>query len=228
MKLLVLDVEGTLFESGVSLPGTTLTSTVWQDVASLLGSQAIKEELETHRKWVEGDYRSYLDWMKATVEIHMRHGLTEEQFDRVILEARYNDGVLDFFAGLDRARFEPVLVSGGFRALALRAQRDFRINHAFTACDYIFADDGALVGANLLPCDFEGKIDFIQLMLREYRLEPDAWVFVGDGANDRSIAEGAPLAIGINPHPLLREVVHHSVTSFREIPDLLSPLSKSG
>lgn len=221
VKLLVCDVEGTLFDSEVALPGTSLTSTVWQGVAVLLGDAAVQEEVKTHRSWDDGAYRSYLDWMKATVEIHQKYALTEVQFRSVIDNARYNDGVGEFFLSLDRAEFEPVLVSGGFRSLALRAQRDFGINHAFTACDYIFGDDGQLVGANLLPCDFDGKIDFIELMLREYQLTDSDWVFIGDGANDRPIAERAPLSIGYRPHPDLRDVVDYAIQEFTELGALL-------
>lgn len=171
-RLLVLDVEGTLFENTVHLPETSLTSTVWQAIAHELGPSAVTEEIATHREWENGSYRSYLDWMTATIEIHKRHGLTAKQFGTIIDGARYNGGVDAALRGVDRTRYEPVLISGGFRALGERVQRDFGIKHLFAACDYFFDSDGALAGYNLLPCDFEGKLDFIRLMLREYGLDP--------------------------------------------------------
>lgn len=221
MKLLVLDVEGTLFRTEVRLPGTSLDSTIWQGIAEALGPKAISEEVETHRRWEEGHYRSYLDWMKDTISIHKRYGLSRELFHRLIQSAEYNEGVIETFSSIDRSEYEPLLLSGGFRELAARAQRELRISHAFTACEYFFGEDGRLEGYNLLPCDFEGKLDFIMLMLREYGLGSDDWVFVGDGANDVPIAKRAPLSVGYRPHPELRKVVTCVISGFPELTEVL-------
>ena len=221
MKLLVLDVEGTLFRTDVRLPGTSLDSTIWQRIAQALGPKAAEEEVQTHRKWEEGAYKSYLEWMKETILIHRKYGLTRDLFNQLISSAEYNEGVVETLARIDRAKYEPLLVSGGFRGLAKRAQRDLKISHAFTACEYLFAEDGVLDGYNLLPCDFGGKIDFIMLMIREYGLSPDAWLFVGDGANDVPIAKQAPVAVGFRPHRKLREVVTYAIEDFRELGAIL-------
>jgi phosphoserine phosphatase len=219
-RLLVCDVEGTLFELD-DLPGSTVSSTVWQALAVALGQDAIQAELDTQSRWANGGYGSYLDWMRATIEIHQEHGLTEAMFNRVVGGARYNAGVIEAMHAIPRQSLEFLLVSGGFRALAERAQRDFGIIHAFAACDYFFDEQGLLAGYNLLPCDFAGKLDFIRLMLSEYDLSNDAWVFVGDGANDRAIAQAAPFAVGYRPHPALAEVVDVVIDDFRELPSLL-------
>jgi len=221
MKLLVLDLEGTIFRTDVRLPGTSISSTIWQAIAHALGPQAIKEEVATHERWNEGRYRSYVHWMEDTIAIHVRHGLTQEIFDQLIASAEYNESVPSTLAKLDRTRYEPLIVSGGFRELARRAQYDLRIIHAFCACEYIFGDDKKLLSYNLLPCDFEGKIDFIRLMLREYKLSPSDWVFVGDGANDAHVAKAAPLSIGYKPHATLKSVVTESVDNFKDIIPIL-------
>ena len=221
MRLLVLDVEGTLFRTTIRLPGTTIDSTIWQGLAHRLGESAIREEVATHGRWHSGGYRNYLDWMRETIEIHQRHGLTEAIFREVIDAAEYNPGVLETLSNLDRSRYEIVLISGGFRELAARAQRDLGIIHVFAACEYLFSGDGLLRSFNLLPCDFRGKIDFILLMLREYGLEQKDWLFVGDGANDVPIAKTAPVSIGYNPHPELRQSVTHVVEHFSDIARLL-------
>jgi phosphoserine phosphatase len=215
-KLLVLDVEGTLFKTAVHLPGTDLSSTIWQGIAHRLGPHAVKAEVETHRKWADRKYASYLDWMRETIEIHRDFGLSEAIFSDLITSAEYESGVADVLNSLDRDRFEIVLISGGFRELAARAQRDFAIHHAFAGCEYLFRD-GVLVGYNLLPCDFEGKFDFINLMLREYSLGAYDWVFVGDGANDVPIAHRAPLSISVKGHPAHAKAAKISVSDFSEV-----------
>lgn len=220
-SLLVFDVEGTLFETNVKLPGVSLTSTIWQALAAALGSTAVEAEVETHRRWERGEYASYLDWMKATIDIHQEQGLTRALFDDIIGSAPYIEGVDEVMSSLDRTVYEPVLISGGFRDLAVRAQRDFAIHHSFAACDYLFNEDGVLAGYNLLPCDFSGKIRFINLMLAEYRLPKHAWLFVGDGANDTAIAEEAPFSVGYRPHPTLAEVVDTSIVDFKALIEVL-------
>jgi phosphoserine phosphatase len=220
-RLLVLDIEGTLFQTRIRLPGTQIDSTIWQSLAHRLGQSAIDEEVATHAKWANGSYRNYLDWMRDTIDVHMRHGLTKHVFQEVIDAAEYNEGVIAALSQIDRRKYELVLVSGGFRELAARAQRDLGIRHAFVACEYFFATSGEICGFNLLPCDFRGKIDFIRLMLREYDISDRDWVFVGDGVNDVPIATVAPVSIGYRPHEELRRVVTHVVTSFDEVLPLL-------
>jgi len=222
MKLLVFDVEGTLFKTEIRLSGTLLDSTIWQSIAYSLGPKAIQEEVKTHRKWENGRYKNYMEWMKDTILIHQQYGLKRSLFQKLINSAEYNPGVVQTILKIDRSSYELVLISGGFRELAERAQRDLKISHAFAACEYFFGSDGRLKSYNLLPCDFKGKIDFINLMLREYRLGHRDWVFIGDGGNDVPIAKEAPLSIGYQADAQLRKVVTHTIDDFRDLLNLLN------
>ncbi len=221
MRLLVLDVEGTLFKTGIRLEGSTVDSTIWQSIAYALGPNAVSEEVETQRRWQAGGYKSYLHWMKDTISIHLKYGLSEDTFKNLISSAQYNQGVISTLSKVDRSEYELVLISGGFRELAARAQRDLKIVHAFAACEYMFDKNGALKSYNLLPCDFEGKIAFIRLMLREYGLKSKDWSFVGDGVNDVPIAKHAPISIGYCPHPKLEKIVSYVIHEFEELTGIL-------
>ncbi len=212
-RLLVFDVEGTLFRP-IRLPGTSIGSSMWQAIATALGPEAVREEIAT-------PYRNYLDWMEATVKIHRKHNLTAAIFEELVSGTEYNEGVKETFAVLDREAFIPALVSGGFRELAAKAQRDLSIRHALAACEYLFDDDGALQGFNLLPCDFEGKIDFIKLMLRELRCDADRWIFVGDDKNDVPIAKIAPVSIAFRGVPELRAIATRKIDNFSELLSIL-------
>ncbi len=221
MKLLVIDVEGTLFQTVIRLPGAGFYSTIWQAIARKLGPQAELEEVETHKKWKWGQYRSYVDWMKDTISIHIKYGLSKRTFDGIILSAKYNPGVLKTLAEVDRKKYEIVLMSGGFRELALRAQTQLKILHAFAACEYSFSKKGKLINYNLIPSDFEGKVALAKLMLQEYQLGPKDWIFVGDGPNDIPAARAAPISVGYRPHEQLRDVVTHVIRDFSELIPIL-------
>jgi phosphoserine phosphatase len=98
IKLLVLDLEGTIFRTNIRLPGTSISSTIWQGIANALGPDAVKEEVATHERWRKKQYRSYIHWMEDTIAIHVKYGLTVDVFDRLISSAEFNDGVLTTLA----------------------------------------------------------------------------------------------------------------------------------
>ena len=219
-KLLVMDVEGTLFRASVQIEGTEYPSTLWQPIAIALGEAAREEERKTHEKWERKDYASYMDWVKDTIEIHRKYGLKQDVFDALVASAQYTDGVEEFFAKLNRDVWVPVLISGGFQNLIRRAQNELNIEYGFGACEYSFDKYGYLESYNLHPCDFEGKVKYLNNLLREHNLDQRTdWVFVGDGKNDVPIARQAPRAFGINPHEDLRRQVQSmiEIESFTEL-----------
>ena len=72
MKLFVCDVEGTIFKATMKIEGTDYPSTMWQPIAYNLGEAAVREEKETHDKWDNLEYSNYLEWVKATIDIHRK------------------------------------------------------------------------------------------------------------------------------------------------------------
>lgn len=207
MKLIVFDVEGTLFKATMTIDGTDYPSTMWQPIAYELGEAAMQEERETHKKWDNLEYDNYLDWVKSTIDIHRKYSLKKDVFDGLIKRAEYNDGVREFFKSLDRTEWTPVLISGGFQNLIRRAQNELDIEYGFGACEYYFDDYGYLEHYNIQPSDFKGKTQFVDTLLSNFKLNKKTdWVFVGDGKNDVDIARQAPLAFGINPHDKLKAV----------------------
>lgn len=222
MRLIVFDVEGTIFEAKYRIDGTEYASTLWQPIALALGEDAVAEELETHRKWSNLEYNNYLEWVEESVEIHRRYGLDKKTFQSLLNEAVYKPGVVNFFKQLDRNEYIPVLVSGGFQELVERAQKDLNIKYGFAACKYIFGSNGKLFGYSLQPSDFKDKLDSIRWLFEHYGLDiRKDWIYVGDGKNDKYIAEKAPISLGIDPHPELERVVDYEISNFSEIIPLI-------
>jgi len=223
MKLLVCDVEGTIFKAKYKIDGTDYASTMWQPLAHCLGDDAIDEELATHQKWEGKEYDNYMDWVDATCEIHKKHKLTKKQFDGLIRSAEYMPGVEDFFRTLDRNKYIPVLVSGGFDELIHRAQHELNIKHGTAACKYNFNDgSGLLESWSVKPSDFEGKFDYVRNLFKAFKLNRlTDWIFIGDGKNDVDIAKRAPLSFGINAHADLAREVTYNVNDFVDIRHLM-------
>lgn len=124
-----------------------------------------------------------------------------------------------------------MLISGGFQNLIRRAEKELDIEYGFGACEYFFSEiDGSLEYFNIQPCDFRGKIKFLNAVLddRKLNIERD-WVFVGDGKNDVHIAKKAPKAFCINPHNDLKAVDGIiEISSFTELLPYLDDFYDNG
>ena len=228
-RFLVMDVEGTIFKASFKLHGVDYKSTLWQPIARELGDAAMEEENRLAQKYENGEFSTYLDWVKATIDMHKKYSLKKSVFDELVNSAEYNTGVEEFFMNLNRDEWIPVLISGGFQNLIRGAENDLDIEYGFGACEYYFDDYGYLVSHNIQPCDFEGKIKFLDTLLADFKMNKRTdWVFVGDGKNDVPIAKAAPMAFGITPHAKLKEVDGLvEINSFMELLPYLDEIAHS-
>ena len=236
MKLLVFDVEGTIFAAPYRIDGMDYASTMWQPLAHSLGEAGICRERELHDRWEYGSFSNYLEWVEATCVMHKELGLTKQAFEHQLSCAEYTPGVVDFFDKLNRNQFIPVIISGGFQELVRRAQSELKIPHGHGACEYFFnREDGLLNSYSLVPCDFDGKYKYVKVLLERYKLDADLdWAFVGDGKNDCAIAEKAPISFAFNGHPQLKRVATFCIddrdgaaASFNEIGQILNWLTEA-
>lgn len=248
-KLLVCDVEGTIFKAEYKISGTDYSSTMWQPLARELDeynskhgidhTDTVEKERKSNEEWekgVDGKYNGiYMNWVEDTVRIHCDNGMNKCVFDEVLNKAEFQNGVREFFANLDTNKFIPVLISGGFQELMEKAQKELTdkngkpfIKHGFAACRYIWDesidDTPALMRAwNIQPSDFKDKYSYLKIILDQYKLsETSDWIFIGDGKNDADIASRAPISFAITPHPELAAVATYTIDSFMEINDLLN------
>ena len=235
-KLLVCDVEGTIFTASYKIEGLEYASSMWQPLAHSLGATGIAREVELANKWERGEFNTYIEWVQESYLFHKELGLKKSDFSKVLNEATYIPGIVKFFKNLDHNQYIPVLISGGFQELVDRARLELGIKHGHGACAYLFDEQTELLNdCRLVACDFDGKIDYMRCALREYNLNEDTdLIFVGDGKNDIPIAKKAPISFAINGHEELLQVVTHkndnlgaAITSFDQIGEILSRLSES-
>lgn len=211
VKLVFFDMEGTIFKKTIRTSYGNTAPSAWSLIARELGSDAFFEEEETKKRWTRGEYAGYVEWMEDTLRIYQKYGLRREFFDDVMGSVEYHKGVFETFRVLREKGLRLALISGGFKAQADRALRDLRINHAFAACELLWDERGNLVHWNLLPCDYEGKVDFMRLIMKEHGLAPDECAFVGDGKNDVALARVVGVSVAFNGASELREVSTYSV-----------------
>lgn len=205
--LVFLDMEGTLLQKAYHLDCGLVAPSAWTLLAEALGEECLKAENKTKALWRSGAYKNYLHWMQATIDIHKEYKLTESVFREIIASVEFTHGAHETIDRIHSAGAKTVLITGGFKALADRVQKQLRITHAFAACDYFFdPETGFLDHANLLPADELGKLDIMELMCREYDVSPQDCVFVGDGMNDVHLARAVGFSVAFNAQKELNEV----------------------
>ncbi len=221
IQLLFADMEGTLFtkQQIEFLPGELSHEhhSLWPRLMRELGSQALADNEKTVIKWDAGEYRSYLDWIDDCLDIFRRHGLTKLMFEQALDSIPYNPGVVETFKNLHQQGIKTAIVSGGFIEQARRAQQDLKITHAYAAADLFWNADGSLAHWNTFPSDFEGKAEFMRLLMKEYQLSKDNCAFIGDGKNDVFIAQEVGQSFAYKAHPELCAIATHSIEEFTEI-----------
>ena len=211
IKMVFFDMEGTLFKKTIKVNHAKIAPGAWPLIAEHLGKKALAEEEATKQKWIEGKFAGYVEWMRETIKIHQKYGLTKKYFEKIMSKIEYHPGVKEVFTELQKKRIQTALVSGGFKAQADRAAKDLKIDHAFAACEYYWGKNGKILHFNLLPCDYEGKVDFMKLIMKEHGLKKEECAFVGDGANDVHLAQACDTSIAFNAAESLQKVCTHVI-----------------
>lgn len=206
-KLIFMDLEGTLLKKEYRLDNGKVAPSAWTVLAERLGEECLRAEEQTKDKWLRKEYAGYVEWMRDTIRIHVEHGLTRSIFQSVIDSAELMPGAPKAICEFQEQGAITAIISGGFKALADRVQRELKIDHALSGCEYFFDEGtGEVEHFNLLPSDEEGKVDFMRLLLKEHGLSERQCVFVGDGKNDVHMARVVGLSIAFNAQDELRKV----------------------
>jgi len=218
MKICFFDMEGTLLEKNSSFDNGKVAPSAWTVLAKEIGEVCFVEEEKTKDLWLANKYISYTQWMKETVKIQIKHGMNKNHLQTILSQAKIQRGAVELIHSLKIQGYLTVLISGGFKELADLTQRRLKIDHAYSACEYFFNDDGSIEHFNLLPTDEEGKLVFMKHLASEYNSKLENCIFIGDGKNDVFIAKNVGTSIAFNAQRELREVSTFIVD--QETPDL--------
>ncbi|MBW2977987.1 HAD family hydrolase [Candidatus Woesearchaeota archaeon] len=221
IKLIFFDMEGVIFEPGIKEERAHVAASIWTVIARELGKECQEEENKGKIMWAEGKFKNYLEWCEYSIEYHKKHGLTMKKFYDIINKVEYVPRTKETFKELKNRGYKTVVITGGFKNLANRAIRDLDIDHTFAATEYFFDENtGKVVSWNILPSDYEGKIDFMRLMMREYGLHPSECAFICEGVNDIPLAKEVGLSIAFNGRKELEKITTHSINQPDDKKDL--------
>lgn len=210
-RLCFFDMEGTLLAKNKSLDNGKVAPSAWTVLAKAISDSCYQDEELSKDRWLAGKYISYTAWMMDTVRIQIHHGMRREHLKSVIDEARLHDGAGSLVDYLKQNGVATALISGGFKELADMTQVELGIDHAYSACQYFFREDGSVVHYNLLPTDEEGKLVFMEHLAKEYGVTLDECIFIGDGKNDVRLAQACGLSIAFNAQQELKDISTHTI-----------------
>jgi len=210
-KIIFLDLEGTLVRIPEMTSRSSVAQSAWTTLAKLLGPDCLAAEEETKAKWEAKGYFNYLEWMEDTIRIHQKFGLNESIFTELVSSIEETPGIREAANLFHSWGSKIAIITGGFKAIAQKAQLAMRAHHAFAGCEYYFDHSGKLIHWNLLPSDYEGKADFMRLLIREYGVTTADCVFVGDGVNDTFLAKEVGVSVAFNAQAALKQVTTYVV-----------------
>lgn len=126
-------------------------------------------------------------------------------------------------AQLQKAGWEPLILSGGFRP-AIQPLADFLGGLRIEAVELYFNPDGTYRDFDrIYPTTRSGgKPEVISRLRRE--LQAERVVMVGDGVSDLETQPVVDLFVGFGRYaarPAVRSAAHHFIHSFQELPSLL-------
>ena len=206
-KIIFMDLEGTLLKKEYKLDNGKVAPSAWTVLAKYLGDDCYAEEEDTKEKWINGGYTGYVEWMRDTIRIHKKYNLNKDIFKKVIDSVEIKNGVKEAILEFKKYGAITAIITGGFKSLADRVQKELKIDHALSGCEYYFDDETGLIEHfNLLPSDEEGKVDFMNLLVKEYGVSKADCVFVGDGMNDVHLAKSVGFSIAIDAQKKLKEI----------------------
>lgn len=92
IKLAVFDMEGTIFKKIPLKRDGNVAPSIWPVLSHCLGPEAVIAEKECLRKWNDGEYAGYVEWMESDIHLYKKYGLTKNKFDEIINSVEYNPG----------------------------------------------------------------------------------------------------------------------------------------
>ena len=211
-EMIIFDLEGTLLKTNYRLDDGKVAPSAWTLLAEKIGKECFVEEQKTKDKWLNGEYTDYVHWMIDTINIHKKYGLNKKIFFDVIDQAELMPGARRLIQYFSNKQTKFVIITGGFKALSDKVQKELKIDHALSGCEYFFDDKTGLISHfNLLPSDEEGKAHLLNSIFKFYNANRKLCVFIGDGKNDIHLAKSVGFSIAFNGQKELIENTSESI-----------------
>jgi len=176
--------------------GNKVGASTWHAVFESIG--ILEEHQRLKERFQAGEFPSYMEWTDEACKVLQTHGLTKRKFIQAINQRSLMKGAREVVTELKKRGFKTAVITGSFGVLAERVQKELGIDDAVAHCNLLFDSAGRLKSWELLPCDYEGKVDAFLQMAEKDGIEPSECVYVGDEVNDIPIFQKVGLSVAFN------------------------------
>lgn len=213
-------MDGVLVDvSGYEENGKKVAISSWNAVFDQAGIYQDHERLK--EMFIRGDFPSYMEWTDEACRVLQKHDLTKNKFREIINNRPLMNGAEETFKKLKERGYKTAVITGSFKALAERVKDLFSLDYAIAHCDLIFDEKGNLERWQLIPCDFQGKVDYFNKQAKELNLSLSQCAYVGDEVNDIPIFGQADLSIAFNCHKEEVKKAAHIVIDKKDLREIL-------
>lgn len=220
IKLIFFDMDGVLVDvAGYNENGKRVAISTWNAVFDYAGIYHEHERLK--EMFINGEFPSYMEWTDEACRVLQKNGLNKNKFIEIINSKPLMNGAEQAFNELKKRGYKTAVITGSFKALAQRTQKLLGLDYIIGHCDLIFDENGKLKEWQLIPCDFEGKIEYFNKLAKELNLKLSECAYVGDEVNDIPIFGKAALSIAFNCHKKEVKKAAHIVIDKKDLKEIL-------
>ena len=187
-KLLVADMDSTI-----------LSSETLDDLANLVGKKYEIEKITNDAMQGKINFvSSLLKRVKALSKTNTNH------LDIINKSLTYNDGARELVSTMKSNGSICALCTGGFYYIADKVKKTLGFDHV--QANTLEIKDGFITGRLLEPIFNEkSKLEFLERLIRKYKLNADKTCAIGDGANDIEIIKKSSLGVSFKGKKILKE-----------------------
>ena len=187
-KLLVADMDSTI-----------LSSETLDDLANLVGKKYEIEKITNDAMQGKINFvSSLLKRVKALSKTNTNH------LDIINKSLTYNDGARELVSTMKSNGSICALCTGGFYYIADTVKKTLGFDHV--QANTLEIKDGFITGKLLEPIFNEkSKLEFLEILIKKYKLNAKKTCAIGDGANDIEIIKKSSLGVSFKGKKILKE-----------------------
>jgi phosphoserine phosphatase len=195
VKLVVFDMDSTLIDAE-TIDELAAVAGVGHKVA-MITEMAMNGELEYSHALNE--------------RVKLLEGLSVQKAQEAMDKMPFMPGAHELVKFFKSRGYKTAMISGGFTIATARVGNALGMDHVIS--NELIIDNGCLTGEVTGPLTGRGNKELaLEEISREYGIEPEECIVIGDGANDICIFKRARYAIAFNAKPILHQYADVVIT----------------
>jgi len=181
-KLVIFDLDGTL----------TKERSIWEYIHKQLGKwYGFSEEYQ--KKFLAGEI-SYDRFCELDAEVWK--GMKVEELSEIVKTVPFHPGVDELIGYLKHKGLSLAVVSSGLSLLANWVHE--RYGFDYSVSNDLLCEDGILTGKVKIHVHYDGKAEWAERILKQFRAKPAEMIAIGDSRGDLDLFRMAGFSIAFN------------------------------